>query len=390
MGQEEAGGPYKTRQKMTPSNKSPRSREWSLGLFFLCCVVVLWVLSSFLLNDLFEKQVYSKPFLITWFNTASFSLYLVPYYVGRWRRERWGVGGEGWGAGSEILLAEEASLVPREPAGDEEQGSGSADSKLHALTFRETLRLSLSFCILWFSSNFFNNASLLFTSVSSQTILSSTSSFFTMLVGYLVSQETFNTEKILSLAGLFVGVLCVTLNDEPQTSGSTPFRVVLLGDMLALLSALCYGVYSILLKLKVKDDSRIDMRLFFGFVGVFNIVFLWPSLLVVHYLKLETFELPPSGDVWFVILFNCMISFLADFLWARAMLLTSPLTVTVGLCLTIPLALICDVLFKFKLNSPIYFFGAFLVCFSFYWINKSEQDGSMLSASHDHDHGSDD
>lgn len=348
------------------------------------------MLSSFLLNDLFEKQVYSKPFLITWFNTASFSLYLVPYYVGRWRRERWGVGGEGWGAGSEILLAEEASLVPRETAGDEEQGSGSADSKLHALTFRETLRLSLSFCILWFSSNFFNNASLLFTSVSSQTILSSTSSFFTMLVGYLVSQETFNTEKILSLAGLFVGVLCVTLNDEPQTSGSTPFRVVLLGDMLALLSALCYGVYSILLKLKVKDDSRIDMRLFFGFVGVFNIVFLWPSLLVVHYLKLETFELPPSGDVWFVILFNCMISFLADFLWARAMLLTSPLTVTVGLCLTIPLALICDVLFKFKLNSPIYFFGAFLVCFSFYWINKSEQDGSMLSASHDHDHGSDD
>lgn len=185
-------------------------------------------------------------------------------------------------------------------------------------------------------------------------------------------------EKILSLIGLFIGVLCVTLNDNPQTSDSTPFHIVLLGDMLALLSALCYGVYSILLKLKVKDDSRIDMKLFFGFVGVFNIVFLWPSLIIVHYLKLETFELPPTGDVWFVILFNCMISFLADFLWARAMLLTSPLTVTVGLCLTIPLAMICDVVFKFKLNSPIYFFGAFLVCFSFYWINKSEQDSSEL------------
>ena len=375
---------------MLALDKSTRSREWSLGLFFLCCVVVLWVLSSFLLNDLFEKNVYSKPFLITWFNTASFSLYLVPYYLRKWQqkvRRSSADAADSDGAASEIMLAEEDStLIPRDVEDaemllhteDPMSPVGSISDKLHPLTFRETLKLSFSFCILWFSSNFFNNASLLFTSVSSQTILSSTSSFFTMMVGYFFSQETFNMEKILSLIGLFIGVLCVTLNDNPQTSDSTPFHIVLLGDMLALLSALCYGVYSILLKLKVKDDSRIDMKLFFGFVGVFNIVFLWPSLIIVHYLKLETFELPPTGDVWFVILFNCMISFLADFLWARAMLLTSPLTVTVGLCLTIPLAMICDVVFKLKLNSPIYFFGAFLVCFSFYWINKSEQDSSEL------------
>lgn len=349
------------------SSISNRSREWSLGLFFLCCVVVLWVLSSFLLNDLFEQGSYSKPFLITWFNTASFTLYLIPYYYKEWNRKK-----------HHLLVLDESPL--RDYLSGSQPDLDSPD-KLHPLTFRETLKLSFSFCLLWFASNFFNNASLLFTSVSSQTILSSTSSFFTMLVGYLVGQETFNRTKITSLVGLFVGVLCVTLNDNPQISDSTPFQQILAGDMLALLGALCYGVYSILLKLKVKEDSRMDMKLFFGYVGVFNTVILWPSLLVVHYLGLETFELPPAKSIWFVLLFNCAISFLADFLWARAMLLTSPLTVTVGLCLTIPLALICDVVFKFKFNSPIYFFGAFLVCFSFYWINKNEKGDSEVTQS---------
>lgn len=324
-------------------NKS-RSRDWSLGLFFLCCVVVLWVLSSFLLNDLFEKNIYSKPFLITWFNTASFALYLIPYY---------------WNKKNDLLLT---------------NFSGAETEIVTPLTFKETLDLSFSFCILWFLSNFFNNTSLVFTSVSSQTILSSTSSFFTMVIGYIFHQETFTTTKILSLIALFIGVLCVTLNDNPKTSDSAPFAMILAGDLLALFSALCYGIYSILLKLKVKDDSRIDMKLFFGFVGVFNMLFLWPTLFVVHFSQFETFELPPNKEVWTILLFNCAISFLADFLWARAMLLTSPLTVTVGLCLTIPLAMICDIFFKFKFNSPIYFFGAFLVCLSFYWINKNEQE----------------
>lgn len=349
------------------------SREWSLGLFFLCCVVVLWVLSSFLLNNLFEQGTYSKPFLITWFNTASFSLYLIPYYLKQYKTKI-----------KSNSIESSNLIIPDNELFIENDDSLTSLKKLHPLTFRETLKLSFFFCILWFLSNFFNNASLLFTSVSSQTILSSTSSFFTMLVGYLCNQETFNKTKIISLVALLLGVICVTLNDDPQTSSATPFQTVLTGDLLALLGALCYGVYSILLKLKVKDDSRMDMKLFFGFVGVFNTILLWPTLIIVHYSNLEKFELPSTNSIWLVILFNCAISFLADFLWARAMLLTSPLTVTVGLCLTIPLALICDIVFKFKINSPIYFFGASLVCLSFYWINKHEM-GDLNQIDYDDD-----
>lgn len=331
-----------------------KTREWTLGLIFLGCVIILWVLSSFLLNDLFELGTYSKPFLITWFNTAAFSLYLIPYF--------WNKGARSKDNKTDVTSDDDDEVLFS--AGHEDKPP---------LTFRETVQLSFWFSILWFTSNFFNNASLLFTSVSSQTILSSTSSFFTIMIGYFLKMESLNNTKVVSLLISFIGVLCVTVNDDPQTT-SDPLQSIFVGDILALLGAVCYGIYSILLKLKVGDDSRVDMTLFFGFVGVFNTILLWPSLILVNRLGYETFALPPTSHIWMVLLFNCFISFLADFLWARAMLLTSPLTVTVGLCLTIPVAMLCDIIFKFKWNSPVYFLGAILVCISFYFINKNEQE----------------
>ncbi|KAH3668218.1 hypothetical protein OGAPHI_001972 [Ogataea philodendri] len=315
--------------------RAKRSRDWSLGLIFLLCVVCLWVLSSVLLNDLFEKDIYSKPFFITWINTAAFALYLIPYHI----------------------------LGPLEQEHTNDH---------LPLTPKETIQLAFWFCTLWFLSNLVNNASLLYTSVSSQTILSSTSSFFTILIGALFAIERINNTKIVSIVVSFLGVILVTKNDDPSVSKTRDS--VILGNVLALSGALLYGIYSILLKLKIKNDSRIDMRLFFGFVGVFNLLFLWPPLILLDIMGVETFELPRSPYVFFVVIFNCAISFLADFLWARAMLLTSPLTVTLGLSLTIPVAMVCDFVFKHKLNSWVYILGALLICLSFYFVNKSESE----------------
>ncbi|KAI9613563.1 hypothetical protein H4Q26_010170 [Puccinia striiformis f. sp. tritici PST-130] len=46
----------------------------------------------------------------------------------------------------------------------------------------------------------------------------------------------------------------------------------ILGDLLALSSAALYALYVILMKVKVKEESRVDMQLFFGFVGVINML----------------------------------------------------------------------------------------------------------------------
>ena len=85
----------------------------------------------------------------------------------------------------------------------------------------ETAKLSLQFIVLWFSANLVTNASLSYTSVASQTILSSTSSFFTLIIGYLVSIEKINQNKILGILLSFAGVLIVTKADATEDNPNT-------------------------------------------------------------------------------------------------------------------------------------------------------------------------
>jgi solute carrier family 35 protein F5 len=64
-----------------------------------------------------------------------------------------------------------------------------------------------------------------------------------------------------------------------------------------LLSALFYAVYVILLKVRIRSESQIDMQLFFGFVGLFNILACWPIGIILHLTGVERFEPPASGRV---------------------------------------------------------------------------------------------
>lgn len=112
------------------------------------------------------------------------------------------------------------------------------------------------------------------------------------------------------------------------------------GDCLAFLSAVMYGLYAVFMKKRISDESRVDMIVFFGLVGIINVLILWPGLLLFHWFGIETLEAPPSWNVVFIILGNSVGSLVADMAWAYAVLLTSPIVVTVGLSITIPFSLI--------------------------------------------------
>ncbi|CUS23453.1 LAQU0S10e00716g1_1 [Lachancea quebecensis] len=399
------------------------SQKWTLGLMFLGVVVILWVLSSFLINQIFEDGSYRKPFLLTYVNTASFVFYLLPTFRA--------VCANYWATGSfhihrELVLEEEGSLEEcAAPLVDEQGGAGAgadadADASASAtalsplipkdsagapndaltgakLSLRATVHLSAQFCILWFLANLVTNASLSYTSVASQTILSSTSSFFTLLIGSLFHVESVNRVKVLGSLISFVGIVFVTKSDADNTAragevhSAVPYKfhngissdnteafVIFCGNLLALAGALFYGLYCTLLKWRIRDETRVNMKIFFGFVGLFTLVLLWPTVVLLHFLGWETFELPKTPQVLAIVLFNCVITFISDFCWAKAMLLTSPLTVTVGLSTTIPFAMLGDFLFKSRPMSFIYLLGATLICASFFIVNKESEEEFQL------------
>lgn len=362
--------------------------SWVYGLFTLSVVIVLWVISLFLINEIFETGIYSKPFFITYVNTSVFIFYLTPvaFKVLKLKLRNQPIDIK------EIINNDmkepgrrTSSVVDLERQIETEEliSSRSSDySTIEAvavsdeqLPLEQTIRLSFQFCMFWYIANLATNASLKYTSVLSQTILSLTSSFFTLFLGYLADIDTVSRLKVASLLLSLVGIIIITKVDAASHPKRKEFQhgvSMLIGNVLALLGACFYGAYTVLLKLKVKNESRLNTKLFFGFVGIFNLILLWPTLILLHYTGIETFELPNSSFVWNVILANCLITFISDYCWARAVLLTSPLTVTVGLSLTIPLALIGDYVYKKVSMNAWYLVGAMIIGASFVLVNREE------------------
>lgn len=86
------------------------------------------------------------------------------------------------------------------------------------------------------------------------------------------------------------------------------------------------------------------------------------------------FQLPPTSKIWTIIVINSLSSFVSDIAWAYAMLLTTPLVVTVGLSLTIPLSLVGEMVQYGQYSSVVYWIGAAVVFVSFAFINHESKD----------------
>jgi solute carrier family 35 protein F5 len=63
-----------------------------------------------------------------------------------------------------------------------------------------------------------------------------------------------------------------------------------------------YGMYAIVIKSRIGNEDRVNMPLFFGMTGLFNLIFLWPGFLILHYTGVERFELPQTGKIWTIVL----------------------------------------------------------------------------------------
>ncbi|KAL7752348.1 hypothetical protein RI367_002394 [Sorochytrium milnesiophthora] len=411
--------------------------RYLFGLLTLLSVVLLWVASNFLTAHIAVDQDYYKPFLTTYLQTASFSLYLLPVLLKAvWNRCR----GEQHHrrrrslyhalpdstlsrASSKLSLDLECSFTRNQSTyytsasptaetsdhfsdSDAEQhdderkersrGHSTVDARLPLLsrepsitavhdsnvpsaadlapmTVRETAWLSCNFCLIWFAANYANNASLGLTNVASTTILSSLSGAFTLILATCVGADTFTLVKLLSVLVSITGVSLVGYSDSQSfpaaDAASSDVPRMLLGDFLSLAGAVFYAIYITYLKVRVRHEARLDMTLFFGFVGLFNTVGLLPVLGLLHVTGIEVFQTPNSQIMWSLALNAILGTFMSDYLWLLSLLMTGPVVVTLGLSLTIPLALLGDFVFKHITVSPLYLAGAVLIVLGFVGVN---------------------
>ncbi|KAK4984143.1 hypothetical protein LTR50_006780 [Elasticomyces elasticus] len=408
-----------TFQPGSGSKSQKASRQWrhAVGLLLLLLTIVLWTASNFLASTIFADDTYSKPYLVTYINTAFFLLPLVPSLAWRVYKDPVQIRGfrdvwvKRFRRYQPVRQEDEASMKPDSPL-ERPRRSVSASSErlleremgeLHyeraegqirgtegPLNLQEITRLSLEFCFLWFLANYSVAACLEYTTVASSTILTSTSSIFTLAFGALFRVERFSYRKLLGVLASLSGIVLISSVDlskdnNDDSRGSFPHkshRQIAIGDLLAFLSAVMYGIYAVFMKKRVGDETRVSMPLFFGFVGLFNVILLWPGLIILHFTGVETFELPPSRRVLAIIIVNSVSSLVADLAWAYAVLLTSPIVVTVGLSMTIPLSLIGQIVLNSQSASFLYWLGACVVVLSFAFVNsESTKESSAVESS---------
>lgn len=344
------------------------SSSYTLGLIFIFLVSLIWAAASVLVQFVYsDKFSFDSPFLLTYTGVSLFTCFL----PAKWIADR--LTGEVVHSGLSPIPNDDIDFNRSEtPVGTDPEDTSTLGVAV-LWTTRDHVVAAAKIAPVWFISNYAYNASLKYTSITSSTVLASTGSLFTFLFALMARDEKFSLYKFFGIVLGMTGSIMTGLHDigdrHSEGSGTSD---LLWGDFLGLLSAVGYGGYTLLVRLLCpRDESLMSMQLFLGFVGLWNLVLLSPIAIYLGFFQ-------TTGLTWFV--FGCLVvkglidNVLSDYLWARAVILTSATVATVGLGLTIPLAFASDVVMgRPNVVDPTSILGALSVLSGFVLVNLGQQ-----------------
>ncbi|XP_019327801.1 PREDICTED: solute carrier family 35 member F5 isoform X2 [Aptenodytes forsteri] len=357
------------------SSSSTQRRRMALGIVILLLVDVIWVASSELSSYVFTK--YNKPFFSTFAKTSMFVLYLLGFIVWKpWRQQctrgfrgkhaAFFADAEGYFAACTTDNTVNSSLseplyVPVKFHDLPTEKNGSNNSDAEKTPKKPRVRFSNIMEIRQLPSSHALEAKL--SRMSYPTVKEQESILKT--VGKLTATQ------VAKISFFFCFVWFLANFSYQEALSDTQVAIVNIlsstsGSLWSLVGAMLYAVYIVMIKRKVDREDKLDIPMFFGFVGLFNLLLLWPGFFLLHYTGFEAFEFP-NKLIWMCIVINGLIgTVLSEFLWLWGCFLTSSLIGTLALSLTIPLSIIADMCMQKVQFSWLFFAGAVPVFFSFF------------------------
>ncbi|PXF41523.1 hypothetical protein BWQ96_08726 [Gracilariopsis chorda] len=337
---------------------APSRRNHIIGVIIVIMVALIWTFSAELIQHIFQDgKSFDKPYFLTYFSVSLFSLLLGGFARRSWRT-------------TPTWDALEQTEQPMQQISGSAVMEGEYDpdfdrpSKIH-LRPRDVFRLGAQLAPIFFMSSWTYNVGLDLTSVASSSIIASLTTLFTLLIGVFMGSVKFTMSKLMATVLCTIGVALVSQQDN--TNGEHARRS-LFGDLLSIASSFIYGFYTVILNINT-ERSSFSVSMLLGFLGLTNLIALWPGLIVFSLFGWEKFELPPAKVIAMLTVNGLVGTVLSDFLWAKSVELAGPLLGTLSLSLSVPFSMVADYFIRDRGFSFIYVVGTVLVISGFLLMN---------------------
>jgi len=423
---------------------------YALGILYLIICGAIWCATAEVVQYIYTDYAFECPFLVTYLGGSIFLLHFpLHFFHTRFNTHE---GDDDLHRHVVVRREEErgdveAGVVVANPLHKGRKARRSNNNKSNSIisnndnsSHRKAIKVSIVLAPVWFVANLCYSYALLLTSVTSSVIISNLAASFALIFAYMAGLEQITKTKIIGIVLAFAGALIVSFQDLEFSSSSSSSSSHGLGDGVAFLSSIGYGLYLTLLRLLVpadtsasgasvaskgeesprtktaktskssrkgggkrrrdgtknqrstaippfaKQEAAVSMQLVFAYLGLLLAVCLLPVVIVVMLLHLDNIYFSVLTDDNAKLLFVLLLcayfdQFVADYLWASASTLTSPSVAALGQGITIPLAFFADMALKKEgSGQALSAIGATLVCIGFAFANAPSRSSSTSTS----------